>query len=395
MAYGTCSENHKKRKIQIISKSGINQGIMKRKVYILMEDDTEIFGNGTGHVMYRVYLPVVRYCEILRKYNAKSTFYIDMAHWLFLDENAEFKDFRFQAELIEKTILHLLKNNMEVQLHLHSQWANAKIENGQVYVTDKWNIGQLDKMDQKRIFLKGAQRLREVIANSGYQNEFNSFKAGSWGLQPFDVLYDEFVKQGVKIVLGPTKGLKLPALDLDYSSMESEISPYYCRKEDINGIGDKMDITIVPMTPTYLNWIDLVRYVIHVKFRNLMERNDKDLDIYGIPKEILKLNPVFNRDSIHSLRMPYKTNLKMNKQPYWYLKKTFRRAYDLVMKNDCDYKLLVLETHTKDFKNVFQDIDKFMKHLTSKYENIEFITTTDLVEHIKQGKLNPLFKPLP
>ncbi|KAA2216539.1 polysaccharide deacetylase family protein [Maribacter flavus] len=365
---------------------------MEDKVYLLMEDDTEIFGNGTGHVMHRVYLPVVRYCEILKEYKAKSTFYIDMAHWLFLNENAGFKDFRFQAELIETTIVHLLKNDMEVQLHLHSQWANARIENGQVYVTDKWNIGQLDKEDQEKIFLNGAKRLREVIVNAGYQNEFNSFKAGSWGLQPFHFLYDTFVDQGVKIVLGPTKDLVLPALDLDYSGMESEISPYYCRKEDINSIGDKMDITIVPMTPTYLNWIDLARYVIHVKYRNFMERNDKDLDIYGIPNEVLKLNPVFNRDSIHSLRMPYKTNLKMNKQPYWYLKKTFRRAYDLVMKNDYDYKLMVLETHTKDFKNVFQDIDKFMKHLTSNYENIEFITTSDLVEHIKQGKLNPLFK---
>ncbi len=361
-----------------------------KKVYILLEDDTEIFGNGTGHIMNRMYLPVLRYVEILKEYNAKSTFYVDMAHWLFLQENADFKDFALQAELIEKTIFHLLENNMEVQLHLHSQWANARIDNGKIYVTDKWNIGQLDEEDQKRLFLKGLESLKEIINKSKFSNEFNSFKAGSWGLQPFNILYDEFANKGAKIVLGPTKGLKLPALNVDYSGMESEITPYYCRKDDINKIGNTKDIVIVPMTPTYLNWIDLTRYVIHVNYRNIMQRYDKDLDIYGVPKEILKLNPVFNRDSIHSLRMPYKTNLKMNKQPYWYLKKTFKRAYDLVMKNDSDYKLLVLETHTKDFKNVFQDIDRFMGHLTKEYENIEFITTSDLVEHIGQGKLKPI-----
>lgn len=362
------------------------------KVYILMEDDTEILGNGMGHIMYRMYLPVVRYVEILRAYNAKSTFYIDMAHWLFLRDNPDFEDFSVQAVLIEKTILHLLEHKMEVQLHLHSQWANAKIENGVIQVTEKWNIGQLAEKDQKRLFREGSKRLQEVIATAENQNQFNSFKAGSWGLQPFDVLYDEFKEKGVKIVLGPTKGLKLSALDLDYTSMESEITPYYCQKDDINRIGDKKEIAIIPMTPTYLNWIDLIRYVWYVKYHGFMERFDKDMDVYGVPDEILNMNPVANRDNIHSLLMPYKTNLKMNKQPYWYLKKTFKRAYDLVLKNDFEYKLMVLESHTKDFKNVFDDIDRFMEHLTKTYKNIEFITTSDLVRHIDEGKLKPLCK---
>ena len=211
-------------------------------------------------------------------------------------------------------------------------------------------------------------------------------------MQPFEGLYDEFKEQGVKIVLGPTKGLKLPALDLDYTTMESEITPYYCRKDDINSIGQIKEIAIIPMTPTYLNWVDLARYIVHVKFTSFMERFDKEMDIYGVPTDILNMNPVAGRDSIHSLLMPYKTNLKMNKQPFWYLKKTFKRAYNLVMKNDFDYKLIVLETHTKDFKNVFNDIDKFMSHLTKTYKNIEFITTSDLVNHINEGKLKPLVK---
>lgn len=363
-----------------------------KKVYILMEDDTEIFGNGTGHIMNRMYLPIVRYVEVLKKYKAKSTFYIDMAHWLFLRENYEFRDFSLQADLIEKTILHLLEHKMEVQLHLHSQWANAKIKNDIVYVTKKWNIGQLKEKDQRRLFLDGSKRLQEIIAKGENQNLFNSFKAGSWGLQPFEILYDDFKEQGVKIVLGPTKGLKLSALELDYTSMESEITPYYCCKDDINRIGDKKDIAIIPMTPTYLNWVDLIRYVWHVKYRKFIERHDKDMDIFEVPDEILNMNPVASRDSIHSIRMPYKTNLKMNKQPYWYLRKTFKRAYDLVMKNNFEYKLIVLETHTKDFKNVFDDIDRFMAYLTKNFNNIEFITTSDLVRHLDEGRLKPLTK---
>jgi hypothetical protein len=123
-----------------------------------------------------------------------------------------------------------------------------------------------------------------------------------------------------------------------------------------------------------------------------MEGHDKDMDIYGIPENIIHMNPVTNRDIILSFKMPYKTHLKMNKQPFWYLRKTFKRAYDLVLENDFDYKLIVLETHTKDFKNVFGDIDRFLAYLTKNYKNIEFVTTSEVVQHIEDGKLVPLMK---
>lgn len=363
-----------------------------KKVYVLLEDDTEIFGNGSGHVMSRMYLPVVRYIDILKKYGAKSTFYVDMAHWLFLRKNPEFEDFDVQADIIEKTILHILENNMEVQLHLHSQWVNAKIVDNGIYVTEKWSIGQLTAEEQKNLFQEGSECLKKIITKSKKQNSLNSFKAGSWGLQPFNVLYDELKDKGIKIVMGPTKGLKVTGIQMDYSLMESEITPYYCRKDEINKISDKKDIAIIPMTPTYLNWIDLVRYVFHVKYTAFVKKFDDDLDLYKVPKKMKFLNPLSNRDSIHSLTMPYKTNLKMNKQPFWYLKKTFKRAFKYVQKNNFDYKLMVLETHTKDFKNTFDDIDRFFQYLTKNYENIEFVTASDLVRHLNEGKLKPLCK---
>lgn len=363
-----------------------------KEVYILLEDDTEIFGNGSGHVMYRMYLPVIRYIDILKKYKAKSTFYVDMAHWLFLRANSKIKDFALQADIIEKTISYILENNMEVQLHLHSQWVNARIENDNIYVTEKWSIGQLKKEEQKKLFLESSKCLEKIISKSKNQNLLNSFKAGSWGLQPFNILYDQFKDRGVKIVLGPTKGLKISALQMDYSSMESEISPYYCCKEDINKISDKKDIVIIPMTPTYLNWVDLIRYILHVKYKGFIEKLDQDLDIFKVPIKMRSLNPVSKRDSLNSLFVPYKTNLKMNKQPYWYLKKTFKRAYKLVLKNNFEYKLIILETHTKDFKNTYGDIEKFFMFLTEHYKNLKFITASDLVRHIEEGRLEPLSK---
>ena len=98
------------------------------------------------------------------------------------------------------------------------------------------------------------------------------------------------------------------------------------------------------------------------------------------------------KDKINFSLIPFKTHLRMNSQPFWYLKNTFKRTYKLIAESDHDYKLIVLETHTKDFKNRFNDITKFFQYLSDNYPDLKFITASELVEHISQGKLKPLKK---
>ena len=362
------------------------------KIFILLEDDTEILGNGQGHVLYRQYLPVVRYVEILKKYGAKSTFYVDMAHLLYLRKNAQIKDFGLQGELIEKTITHILKNDMEVQLHLHSQWINATIVNDQVQVTNKWNIGQLTEEEQIKLFHDGFECLNSIIQKSGKANLLNSFKAGSWGLQPFDTLYREFEKVGVKIVLGPIKGLKVSSLDFDYSEMESDQHPYYCDRLDVNKIGNSKGPIIIPLTPTFLNWFDLIRYLIELKFKGFVKKYDKALDLNRRVLNGNYFNPLSGKDKLNISPRPFQTHLKINSQPFWYLKKTFKRSYEKVVGSEHEFKLITIETHTKDFKNTFNDIERFFKYLSKNYDDIEFITPNELLRKIDDNQLKPLLK---
>jgi hypothetical protein len=365
---------------------------MKKRIHILLEDDTEILGNGQGHVMYRQYLPVVRYVSILNKFNIKGTFYVDIAHLLFLEKNKHLKDYKLQANIIENTILHLLANKMEIQMHTHSQWLNAKIIDGYINVTEHWNIGLLNIEDQKNIFNNCYACLTTILKNAKNSNSVNSFKAGSWGIQPCETLYDEFKNLGIKIILGPSKDLKIPRLKTNYSQMESDLFPYYCDKKNINKISINKDVVVVPMTPTYLNWLDVIRYIGHKIFKCFVNKYDSDLDIYELPTNINKFNPL---EGIHKLNIslkPFQTHVKINAQPFWYLKNTFKRAYKRVVNSKHDYKLIVIETHTKDFKNNFNGIHKFFEFLGKNYKNLHFITSSQLINDIAQGKLKPLSK---
>ena len=359
------------------------------KVKILLEDDCEILGNGQGHVMYRQYLPVIKYIDLLNKYNIKSTFFVDMGHLFFLNKNKKIKDFKLQSKIIEYTITNLIDNQMDVQLHLHSQWYGAKFINSNTQVTDKWNIGQLSPADQKIIFNECFNTLNIILKKTNH--EVISYKAGSWGLNPFNTLYEEFKKNNIKIVLGPSKGMKNQKLNFDYSNMENDCFPYYCDSNDINKIGYEKDIVIIPLTPTYLNIFDLIRYYINVKMKYLINL-DLDLDEKPLAPTLVDVKKSFMKNRINASFSPLKTHMKINSQDFWYLKKTFKRAYRKIENYNEDYKLLVIETHTKDFINNFHNVNMFFNYLREKYSNLEFVTVSEVYNDIKTKKLNPSVK---
>ena len=362
---------------------------MSKKIKILLEDDNEIKGNGLGHPLRMQYLPTKRYLEILKKHDIRGTFYIDMAHYLFLKDNESFDDFKFQAKTIEETIKMLTVNGMDVQLHLHSQWVGAEIKRNKIYVTKKWNIGQLNPEQQKLLFKKSYDALFKIISNYIKKPSLNSFKAGSWGLQPFCNMYDIFRNFGIKLVMGPIDGLKINDLCVNYNGLHSNYFPYYASKNDIRRVDNKKNVVVLPMTPTHLNWPDFLRYIFEIKFLNKINKINNH-DIYDLPKKIKKLNPIKGKDKLNIGFKPFKTHLKINAQSFWYLKKTFKRSYEFISKSKSDYKLIVIETHTKDFSNNINDIDKFFKYLRDEYKNIEFVTSSDLVNDINEKILNPL-----
>ena len=289
--------------------------MMESKIKVLLEDDNEILGNGTGHPVLRQYLPTKKYVQILNKYSIKGTFYVDMAHYLFLEDNKDFKDFAFQAQIIKETIKLLAKNKMDVQIHLHSQWVGAKIEKHHVFVTDKWNIGMLSSEDQEQLFNNVYDALSKILKELNLQPNLNSYKAGSWGLQPFKTLYEVFLKKGIKLVMGPIKGPKIENLDVDYTSLHSDSKPYFASKDDINKVDISKNIVVLPMTPTYLNWPDFLRYMYEIKFLRFFKKYN-DLDKYDVPNCINHMKPLKGKDKLNLGLKPFKTHLKINAQKY-------------------------------------------------------------------------------
>lgn len=367
---------------------------MTRTINIILQDDTEILGNGLGHVMTRQYLPVKNYINILTTHKVISTFFIDMAHYLFLKANQNLHDFKIQLHILEETILLLLKTGMDVQLHLHPQWLDANYSDNHVLPIEKWNLGKLPEPLQSKLISESLAAFDDLFDRSGISHKICAFKAGAWGLQPFKSLGKIFKTNHINLVLGPKKGLKIPQLGIDYSTMEEDVFPYYCNLYNFNQIGKSDDkLIIIPITPTYLTWTDLLRYAVHIKWKRLESYFDHPIDIDSDPHlSQIKFPDVNEQRKIRLSFRPITTHLKMNSQPYWYLKNTFDKAIDYVKKSNTSYPLIVIETHTKDFKNRFRDINKFFQYVTLQYPEVNFISITELLEDIESGLCVPKSK---
>ena len=170
-------------------------------------------------------------------------------------------------------------------------------------------------------------------------------------------------------------------MKIDYTKIKSKISPYYPNPENIIDIGNKDNLFIFPITPTHLNWLDLIRYYLEKKIEKILNSKPNLSGDYSKMKLENKINLSFNK---------FKTHMKINSHRYWYLKKTFERSYKNVVHNNFDYKVIVIETHTKDFKKNLQDIDKFFKYIIKNYKNIEFVTSNVILSDYYKKKFVPL-----
>lgn len=355
---------------------------MQDSVKVFLEDDNEVLGNGQGDPYELQYLNTKEYNKILSSKNIKSTFYIDMGQYLFLKKNLKKnKKFASYIDSIEKTIQLLIKNKMDVQLHIHSQWHNAEYINDKFKVTDRWNIATLDNQSQLELFKHSYELLSESIKKFNGSEIINSYKAGSWGLQPFKNFHKILIDNNIKLLLGPAVDIKSEKMNIDFTNLKSKLLPYFPDTEDINKIGKKSNLFIFPISPSYLNWFDLIRYFLEKKIEKIFNRHSDNKEDYSKMK--------LNRKENFFIK-GYRTHMKINSQKFWYLKKTFQRSYKNIIKNNYKYKVIVIETHTKDFKKNLDDINRFFEFIINNYQNIEFITSQDILNDFNKNIFIPL-----
>ena len=357
-----------------------------KKILLIIEDDFEVMGNGLGNVAYHQYLPANFLQNLCEEIGIRASFMVDMAHIFELQKvSSKSSDIRLQLNLWEETVKQMAERGFDVQLHLHPQWLNATYKEPFFYLGDNWNLGRCKKDEQEILIKNSVEYLTNLITPIKKDYKLLAFKGGAWGLQPSEDLLSLFNSYGFELICGPRKDMHIPSAGIDYRGLEEPTRPYCPDFKDIRKIGDKGNLTIIPLAYYSPSIVNLSKLSFHLLKGRLAKKPDY-LEFYNkpIPKEISSLNGINNKKLFKFGLHPYLTHLKMSIEPFSYLKNSFDTVHKRIMKLEGDVLPVIIETHTKRYIGNYKNISQFLKYIVNEYsETVEFITFSDYVNNYK------------
>ena len=203
--------------------------------------DYEIYGNGTGWLQGLVYEPANALASLFRSWDARFVAFIEAAE---LDKIEEYGS----DSAIAKTkaqVRELYREGLEIGLHLHPQWCNARYEQGQ-WILDytEYNFCTLSRPRIAEIVGGALRYLRYVLDEPGFTPL--SFRAGNWLLQPTQPAAGILAENGIRIDSSVFKGGLQHGNGLDYRrALKNAYSWNF--EADVNECNPTGSLTEVPI----------------------------------------------------------------------------------------------------------------------------------------------------
>ena len=322
--------------------------MMNQGKIVLLCDDTEVKGNGDGSVRELILNPVTRFVKNLIQCEQKATFFVDMAHFIYLEKHENNSD---DYVCFLEAIRHLFDSGMDVQLHLHPQWY-TRFKDPTLRIDSRWNLGLLAENELRELVTLAKQRLESIGRDHFDSYRVIAFKAGSWGLTPLNKVIPVLAENQIQIVIGPSGNITIPNLNVNYSRFRSS-------KGVISLNGSNL-ILMTEIKHSLLDILFLAYGVIRKRNRQIVKSK------YSLASSPLKGASLSYFHGVH-----YVTHLRMNWQSPSYIVRVLKKYFNT--HPDVDY--VYVEMHTKDFgEDQFLAPKKFKSHLGADYN---FITISE------------------
>ena len=108
---------------------------MTPTIHLALTHDWELRGDGSGDIEQIQFAPIRRLLAIYANHGARTTFMPDMMQQItFRRFEDKYPELRPPADAWEEHVLEAYAQGHDIQLHLHSQWSEAK------YVEGKWSL---------------------------------------------------------------------------------------------------------------------------------------------------------------------------------------------------------------------------------------------------------------
>jgi hypothetical protein len=362
---------------------------MTPTIYLALTHDWELRGDGSGDIEEIQFAPMRRLMAIYQQSGVRTTFLPDVMQQItfrnFQTRNDELKR---HADLWDEHAREAYAAGHDIQLHLHSQWSDARHENDKWQLHGAWSLLKYDRDSVDRMIAESKHYLEKLLQPIDPQYRCLAFRASALALAPSAHLLSSLAALGIEIDVSMAGGFYLDnqTLQLDYRNCEETFLSYYPRMEDARAVSDKREpIVCVPLNHFYGSRREVTKQNLALARGQLNRRNKAstgqtpraqlDTETSGVARFYEKLiAPAITRKYFVSdlSRLNYPLMREM-------LASIRKRARASGLSN----VPVVLTNHPKDIRD-WAAIERFVGEVAD-CSDIKCITLSNLAERIRSG----------
>src|SRR5881394_3502417 len=149
-------------------------------IYLALTHDWELRGDGSGDIEEIQFAPMHRQLAIYKKFGARTTFLPDVMQQIrfreFQERNGELQR---HADVWDEQAREAYAEGHDIQLHLHSQWSDARYENGKWHLNGAWSLLKYNHDIAERIIADSKRYLEELLQPVDPQYRCVAFRASA------------------------------------------------------------------------------------------------------------------------------------------------------------------------------------------------------------------------
>jgi hypothetical protein len=320
------------------------------KIGLVLTNDWEIFGDGTGDYFEIQHNPLAELLGIMKEFDARITIMAEVgqqfAH-LFLSDRYDWA--KNISSSWEEILKDAIKSGSDVQLHIHPQWLNVDFDNGKWLLNmDKWAISSLDGETIEALILKGKSYLETLLKSVKPDYQCIAFRAGAYCIQPSQLIIEKLIKAGIICDTSVTKGLKNEGF-YDFSRAHSNILPWICSEKSVTEQGNSGLMEIPIYSRSLLHSKVIEKFLPSLFYKSTFN--------IKVPKHELEWQK--ERERIKSIRYPREHRFYKSKQTNnlsFYLKAIAEKT---VIQFDYDY--IPASVFVKILSDIYKEFEPDMK----------------------------------
>lgn len=373
----------------------------KQTIYLALTDDWELRGDGSGEIERIQFQPMRELLRLYNQYGARSTFNAEMMQQLAFRQHQELHpELKTLADGWDEHVIDAHQQGHDIQLHLHTQWSEAKYENGVWRLSGDWSILNYEPEAARAMLRAGKEYLENLLRKVDAAYRCVAFRAGSLALAPSPHILNLLAGLGIEIDTSIVGGLRIETrnVQLNYETCEESFLPFYPNMDDARRVSNEREkIICVPIFHFYGSRRQVVRQILahgwrktkqHLKPACAKKDEGQAIESYAQQewadaREASGVARLYHKAIKPSLKGKHLTSdfSRLNRH---FMREMLQAIRQQAAQAEFENIPVVLTNHSKNIED-YAPIESFLRE-ASAADDIKFITLTELTEKLRAGE---------